>query len=399
MQSALPGSGSALGLAELLASRTEMDNWIGLSSGRAALTVSLLALGRLRPGCHEVVVPAYTSYSVAAAVVRAGFRLRCCDIDSETLGLSPKDLERILSPDTLAVVSHHLYGIPCRQREIMTAAADHAVPVIEDAAQAMGLHCLSRPAWPAAHALIFSLSRGKSLPAAGGGLIGTNWEQLARECRRVVAMMTSEDGKGPLLGRMRSISTMVGGLRAVVETGLLSLFIHPSLYWLPASLPQLRLGASIFDATFPLGPLTGFQERLAARLLPKLGTLQEQRRHTAVQLREGIATLPSGDRFWVFWPQDDDVARADFLRLPVLVRHQHLRDRMVAELAARGLGAISGYPQALMDLPELRGHMAASTDCPVARRMSEQLFTLPTHRWVTNGVHDEILGVLDQCSS
>jgi perosamine synthetase len=385
MLSAMPPRRSTSNMAELLTSSTGLGHWIGLNSGRGALTVSLLALGKLRPGCQEVVVPAYTSYSVAAAVVRAGFRLHPCDIDPETLGLSPKHLERVLSPDTLAVLSHHLYGIPSRQREIMTIATDHAVPVIEDAAQAMALHCVTRPAWPTAHVLIFSLSRGKSLPAAGGGLIGTQWEQLANECRRVVRMLAPEPRSS--------------GVRRILEAGLLSAFIHPSLYWLPASLPQLKLGASIYDPGFPLGPLTGFQERLALRLLPELGTLQERRRHTALRLREGIASLPAGDRFWVLWPMDDDVAQADFLRLPVLVRHRRVRDCLVSALDRRGLGAISGYPNAVTDLPALKGHMVASPDCPVARRMGEQLFTLPTHSWVTDEVHDEILEVLDQCRS
>lgn len=272
----------------------------------------------------------------------------------------------------------------------MAVAADHAVPVVEDAAQGMGLHCLSRPSWPTAQALIFSLSRGKSLPAAGGGLIGTDWDELAIQCRRVERMMFAET---------KPVACLTG-VRSIIESTLSSLFIHPSLYWVPAAIPQLKLGASIYDPSFPISPLTDFQQRLATRLLPRLGTLREGRRRTARRLCDGIASLRSCEQFWVVWPEQENASQsAEFLRLPILMRQQSQRDRVVSELGRLGLGVSAGYPEALCDLLELRDHLAVEADCPVARQISRQLFTLPTHCWVTNRIHGEILEVLDRCSS
>jgi perosamine synthetase len=252
----------------------------------------------------------------------------------------------------------------------------------------MGLHCLSRPSWPQAQALIFSLSRGKSLPAAGGGLIGTNWEEFASQCRAVVTMMSASTS---------TAQRRTAG-RAIIESTLSSLCIRPFLYWLPASIPHLKLGASIYDPSFRIGPLAGFQERLATRLLPRLRTLQEVRLQIARRLRDGIASLRAGDQFWVVWPkQEPPLGAAEFLRLPILARQQSQRDRIVSELGRCGLGVSAGYPEALCDLQELRKHLVAQADCPVARQISRQLFTLPTHCWVTNPIQEEILGVLEQC--
>jgi len=369
-------------LAGSLVRRTGFTNWVGVSSGRAALTVSLMALSRLRPGCHEVVLPAYTSYSVAAAVVRAGMRLRLCDIEPETLGLSPKRLEQLVTPETLAVVSNHLYGIPCRQRQIADVAARHAVPVIEDAAQAMGFHYLRRPEWSPSQAVIFSLSRGKALPAAGGGLIGTNWPELAAESSTVLETVDSHTGR----------------LEAVLEAALMSVFLRPSLYWLPASLPFLKLGRSLYDPTFRIASLNPFQERLAWRLITTLPDLQRIRRHNAQRFRESIATLPNASQFWVIWPQPGHDDMADFLRLPVLARNRLSRDKLLTELSRLRVGASTGYPKPLSQLPELHRYLVGAADCPTARDIAGQLFTLPTHVWVTDRVREDIMGVLAQCT-
>src|SRR5205807_500594 len=62
------------------------QHWVLTNSGRSALSLILMALRARRPQCNEVVIPAYTSYSVPAAVVRAGLRVRLCDIEPQTLG-------------------------------------------------------------------------------------------------------------------------------------------------------------------------------------------------------------------------------------------------------------------------------------------------------------------------
>jgi perosamine synthetase len=339
--------------------------WIPVSSGRAALSLSLKALHRLRPDCDEVVIPAYTSYSVPAAVVRAGLRVRLCDVEMETLGLFPKALEYTFTSKTLCVVPNHLYGVPCQIKSICEMARERQVPVVEDAAQAMGALSGGRPIGSFGDVTIFSLSRGKCLPAAGGGLIGTDDEALSEQCRRLL-----ENGE-----RQRRKPVGVG---AALKTALLAIFIRPSLYWMPAALPFLKLGRSIYDPVFPIGPLSRFQEALAGRLLSTLEELRDVRQTNAVRLREAMGEV-SG--CLVIWPRMDD--QGAFLRFPVLVRPA-ARAAVLCELKRQGLGAMEGYPLPLSEVPGIRPHLAGpDQDFPNARELSRQLMSLPTHPWVS----------------
>jgi dTDP-4-amino-4,6-dideoxygalactose transaminase len=74
-----------------------------LSSGRAALTVLLQALRR-EPGRREVVIPAYTCFSVPSAIARAGLTVRLCDVDPKTLDLDLNALVRLDLSRVVAIV-------------------------------------------------------------------------------------------------------------------------------------------------------------------------------------------------------------------------------------------------------------------------------------------------------
>jgi len=365
-------------LGELLIKRTDVKHWIYTNSGRSALSVVLMTLRELYPDRDEVVIPAYTSYSVPAAVVRAGLRVRLCDVEMETLGLSPKALGQAITSKTLCVVPNHLYGVPCQIKAICETARERHVPVLEDAAQAMGATSGGQAIGSFGDVAIFSLSRGKCLPAAGGGLIGTNDETLAERCRRL-----SENAE-------RQVRKPIG-LGAALETVLIALFIRPSLYWMPASLPLLKLGRSIYDPAFPIGPLSRFQEALAGRLLSAFEELRDVRQKNALRLREAMGDVP---RCVVIWPRTDD--QGAFLRVPVLLRPA-TRGAVLCELKREGLGAIEGYPLPLSEVPGIRPHLAGpDQDFPNARELSRQLMSLPTHPWVSSADIAGITEVLKQ---
>ena len=68
-----------------LTEMTGLEHWIFTNSGRAALSSVVMALHARRPERDQVIVPAYTSYSVPAAIIRAGLKVRLCDIEADTL--------------------------------------------------------------------------------------------------------------------------------------------------------------------------------------------------------------------------------------------------------------------------------------------------------------------------
>lgn len=352
--------------------------WTFTNSGRSALSVVLRALKSQRSECDEVIIPAYTSYSVPAAVVRAGLQVRLCDVEHDTLGLDPRALEQSIGHRTLCVVPHHLYGLPCRIHEVAQVCRTQGVPIVEDAAQGMGIRCKGTMGGACGDVGIFSLSRGKNLPAAGGGLIGTNDEELAKECRRVV--------HGP------STAIRVGG-REALETVLMALFIRPSLYWLPAGLPFLKLGHSWYEPTFEIAPMSRFQHALLDHLLPTLTGQQGMRRDQAARLR----LMLDGTPVRLLWPRDGD--EGGFLRAAAFIDDASRRNHALTEWRRRGLGATEGYPLPLSQLPELQSCLARlQTACPVAEWVSRHLVTLPTHPWMTDDHRRQVREVVTQCA-
>jgi len=356
------------------------SHWILTNSGRSSLSLVLMALRTRRSQCDEVIIPAYTSYSVPAAVVRAGLRVRLCDIEPQTLGLDPNALARTLNARTLCIVPHHLFGLPCRIREISEIAAASRIPVVEDVAQGLGIRCEGRNGGMFGAASIFSISRGKNIPGAGGGLIGLHDEALTEACRTLLDSGT---------GNVQAI-----GLKGAIEAMLMAWFIRPSRYWLPASLSFLQLGVSRFDPTFSVLPMTRFQQALLTHLLPTARTLQDGRQSRAMRLRQAL----HGAKVHVLWPREADTGA--YLRLPILLPTHGIRARLLGELARRGLGATDGYPLPLSRVASLRSFLSdPDLEYPVADSVSHKLVTLPTHVWVTDEDIEEITEVVTRCVS
>lgn len=357
------------------------QHWVFTNSGRSALSLVLMALRMRRPQCDEVIIPAYTSYSVPAAVVRAGLRVRLCDIESRTLGIDPEVLARTLTERTLCIVPHHLFGLPCLMRETCEVAAAGLVPVVEDVAQGLGVSCEGRNGGMFGQASIFSISRGKNIPGAGGGFIGLHDDALTDACR---ALLRNE---------MRHSSRTIG-VKDAIEALLMAWFIRPSRYWLPASLPFLQLGASRFHPTFSIAPMTRFQQALFTHLLPNAQIIRKGRQENAIRVRQALREM----KVDVLWSREGDTGA--YLRLAVLAPTQEIKRRALAELNRRGLGATEGYPLPLSKVAALRSFLAApDQEYPVADSVSHRLMTFPTHVWVTDRDIEEMAEVVAQCSS
>src|SRR5215203_669881 len=105
---------------------------IGVANGTDALTLALRALG-VGPG-DDVVVPSFTFYASAEAIGPTGARPVFCDVDPETFCVTPESVRAALTPRTKAVIVVHLFGnvAPVAELEAL------GVPVLEDAAQALG---------------------------------------------------------------------------------------------------------------------------------------------------------------------------------------------------------------------------------------------------------------------
>jgi dTDP-4-amino-4,6-dideoxygalactose transaminase len=153
---------------------------LGVSSGTDALLMALMALDVGVGVGDEVIVPTYSFFATAGAVARTGATPVLVDSESRSFNLNPALLERAITPRTKAIMPVHLFGQAAAMDEIMAIGDKHGIPVIEDAAQAIGTEYKDgRKAGSIGRVGCFSFYPTKNLGAFGdAGLITTNDEAL-----------------------------------------------------------------------------------------------------------------------------------------------------------------------------------------------------------------------------
>ena len=155
---------------------------IGCASGTDAILLALMALD-LQPG-DEVITTPYTFFATGGCVARLGAKQVYCDIDPVTYNIDPSKIERLITKKTKAIMPVHLYGLVADMDRITGIAADHGLPVIEDAAQAIGASSPQGKAGALGTMGCFSFFPSKNLGGAGdGGMIVTNDADLAEKLR------------------------------------------------------------------------------------------------------------------------------------------------------------------------------------------------------------------------
>jgi dTDP-4-amino-4,6-dideoxygalactose transaminase len=165
-----------------LAALLGIEHAISVSSGTDAVLLALMALG-ITAG-DEVVTTTYSFFATAAAIVRVGARPVLVDIDPVTFNIDPEQVAAAITPRTKAIVPVHLFGLSADLDSIMRHADRHGIPVVEDAAQAIGASCQSRPVGGIGTLGCFSFFPSKNLGAFGdAGLLTTSDARLARRAR------------------------------------------------------------------------------------------------------------------------------------------------------------------------------------------------------------------------
>jgi perosamine synthetase len=160
----------------LLAGLAGTRDAVAVSSGTAALHVAVLALG-IGPG-DEVLVPAYTFPATGNVVALAGAKPVLVDVDPVTMNMDAADAARRVTPRTKAVLAVHLFGRPARLEEL-----PDGLPVIEDAAGALGARRGDRPCGSLGSLACFSFHPRKIVTTGEGGALTTDDASLGEASR------------------------------------------------------------------------------------------------------------------------------------------------------------------------------------------------------------------------
>ena len=158
-----------------------------VSSCTTGLHLALLAAG-VKTG-DEVIVPSHSYIATANSIRYCGARPVFIEIEASTYNLDPAQLEALRTPRTRAVLCVHQMGLPCDLEAILAWAGDHGLPVLEDAACAIGSRIKWRDHWehigkPHGAATCFSFHPRKVLTTGDGGMITTNDADWDRKFRR-----------------------------------------------------------------------------------------------------------------------------------------------------------------------------------------------------------------------
>lgn len=337
---------------------------LGLSSGRAALFVILKALQALRPGRRVVALPAYTCFSVAASAVRAGLKLYPVEIHPRTMDCDHTHLAKLPSSELLCILTSNLFGFASDARKLHEIVRDKGAFVVDDAAQSLGASRSGNPSGTMCDVGFYSLGRGKPLPAGEGGIVVTNSDEIAEVIHRQIAQLALSSWKDNALLLAKVLTT--------------SVFLNRHLYWIPDSLPFLKLGSTAFEPSFPVKSLARFSRALVRELLGTLEKLNEERRRKAAWIAQAVS---DNDSFTV--PTPPPGCNPTYLRFPLLAKNRKLRDLAVMELRRAGIGASPSYPSAICDIPGIEVWMAhGEFHRPKAEALASRLFTLPTHSQV-----------------
>ena len=155
---------------------------VAVSSGTAALHLSLLALG-IGPG-DEVIVPSLTFVATANAVLYVGATPVFADITSlDDWTISPDEIERKVTDKTRAIIVMHYGGFPCRMDRIKAIAEKHGLKVVEDAAHAPGASFQGQKLGTCGDAGCFSFFSNKNMTTAEGGMLTTADDEVAARVR------------------------------------------------------------------------------------------------------------------------------------------------------------------------------------------------------------------------
>lgn len=293
---------------------------VAVSSGTAALTLSMAALG-IGPG-DEVIVPTFSFAATANTVCHVGATPTFADSTPSHWCMDPADVVRRITPRTRAIQPVHLYGHPADMDALVEIAREHGLKIIENTAEALGAKYRGRPAGSFGDTAVFSFFGNKLITTGEGGMVTTNDAALAARLR-----MLRDHGMAP-----------------------------ERPYWHPEVGYNFRL--------------TNLQAALGMAQVERIDAFLAKKRAINARYRAGLGDLP-GIRFQEVAPG----VESSYWLFALLIGPEFgmSRDEVQEALRARGIDT----RRAAYEIHTMPPHYQP-THYPVAARLSEQGLHLPS---------------------
>jgi len=156
---------------------------VALGSGTDALHLSYILAG-INEG-DEVIAPVFTCTATNIPLLYERAVVRFADVQPATLNIDPEHVRRLVNEKTKAIVCVHYGGLPCDMRELAEIAASRGIPVIEDAAHALGATYLGQPIGSISEFTMFSFQAIKHITTGDGGMLILKDASLKEKAHRI----------------------------------------------------------------------------------------------------------------------------------------------------------------------------------------------------------------------
>jgi dTDP-4-amino-4,6-dideoxygalactose transaminase len=365
----ISGKDRRAALCDAIKSRYGVKHCFLMSSGRAAMAMLFTILKKNSPQEQrdEIVLPAYTCYSVPAAAEIAGLKVRICDVDPHTLSYDMEQFNSIDFSRVLCVVSGNLYGYPNDLKTIESITEKAGCYLLDDAAQSMNAMIDQRYAGTWGDIGLYSLDKGKNITSLQGGIIVTDNDQIASWIGQQLDTLPLPSVKQQLADGLKLIAYM--------------LMLKPYFYWIPANIPALGLGKTVYTTDYLFFRYSRSMAALAWRLFNRIDEISRQRTERARRMVDQLQDI-NGIKFI---QKVNDSALPVYLRLPILVNSSKNRDAIIAELTKAGIGASCSYPQSIADLDNIRNFTVIHNNVASSGQyIARHILTLPSLAYMTS---------------
>jgi perosamine synthetase len=311
---------------------------IATNNGTTALHLALVALG-IKHG-DEVIVPTLTYIASPNAVYYCGAKPVLVDSELRTLNIDPSLIEAKINSRTKAIMVVHLYGHPVDMDPILTIANKYSIPVIEDAAEALGAEYKDKKIGTLGKCATFSFFGNKLISTGEGGMIVTDDDDLADKLR-----LYRNQGQDP-----------------------------DRRYWFPVVGYNYRM--------------TNLAAAIGCAQLEKIDAMLHARRNLAVKYNQALKDLDH-----LIQPQiEEPWAKHSYWMYTILLKNADAqqRDEVMSFLANAGIETRPVfYPMHV-----LPPYKEASESYPIATTCAERGINLPTHMFVTDDNVEYIIETL-----